>query len=401
MMGPFVPDLISNELNLVIAFLLGTGFGVTLEQAGFSSSRKLAGVFYGYDFTVLRVFFTAAVTAMSGVLLLGYFGLLDLDVIFVNPTWLAPAIVGGAIMGAGFILGGYCPGTSLCAAAIGKVDAMFFVLGGAIGVFGFGEFYGFYKGFYESTSLGDIKVFDSIGVSQGLFAFLLIAVAVAAFAVTTLIEKKVAGDAAPSSGFPARRHRAAGAALVAVGLVLLVLPDRKTSMIARVSDQAFLAAHPVETMEIDELAYRLVDRDPRVQVVDIRPAEAFARQSLPGAKSLPVRDFFGQDAAAVLSPRHVKKVIVGDTEADEHAASLLMAELGYENAVVLTGGFAAFQAAYLGASPAAPVEGLSRWAADVTRFREQARGDILQMIASAKAEAPKAPKPQRKIAGGC
>ena len=168
MMGPFVPDPISNELNLVIAFLLGTGFGVTLEQAGFSSSRKLAGVFYGYDFTVLRVFFTAAVTAMSGILLFGYLGLLDLAVIYINPTGLAPAIGGGAIMGAGFILGGYCPGTSLCAAVIGKVDAMFFVLGGAIGVFGFGELYPLYKGFYESTALGNQGVRLAIGVSQGL-----------------------------------------------------------------------------------------------------------------------------------------------------------------------------------------------------------------------------------------
>ena len=141
MMGPFVPDLISDQLNLVVALLLGIGFGFVLEQAGFSSSRRLAGVFYGYDFTVLRVFFTAAVTAMTGVLLLGHFGLLDLDLIFVNPTWLAPAIVGGVIMGVGFLLGGYCPGTSVCAAAIGKVDAMVFVGGGLLGVLAFGEGY--------------------------------------------------------------------------------------------------------------------------------------------------------------------------------------------------------------------------------------------------------------------
>jgi len=68
---------------------------------------------------------------------------------------------------------------------------------------------------------------------------------------------------------------------------------------------------------------------------------------------------------------------------------------------VLKGGFPAFQAAYLSAQPgAAPAEG-GRWAADVSRFREQARGDLLQRIASQKAEAPKAPKPQKKIAGGC
>ncbi|PKL32870.1 MAG: sulfurtransferase, partial [Spirochaetae bacterium HGW-Spirochaetae-10] len=78
-MGPFVPEFISNELNLIVAFVVGIAFGFVLEQAGFSSSRRLAGQFYGYDFTVLRVFFTAGVTAMTGVLILGWAGLLDLD----------------------------------------------------------------------------------------------------------------------------------------------------------------------------------------------------------------------------------------------------------------------------------------------------------------------------------
>jgi hypothetical protein len=139
MMGPFAPDLVSDQLNLVVALFLGVGLGYVLEQAGSPSSRRQAGVFYGYDFTVLRVFFTAAVTAMSGVLLLGHFGLLDLGLIFVNPTWLTPAVVGGAVMGVGFILGGYCPGTGVCAAAIGGIDAFFFVGGGVLGVFAFAE----------------------------------------------------------------------------------------------------------------------------------------------------------------------------------------------------------------------------------------------------------------------
>ncbi len=129
-MGPFVPDLISDSLNLVVALAIGFLFGFVLEQAGFSSSRRLAGVFYGYDLTVLRVFFTAAVTAATGVLLLGAAGLLDLNVIFVNPTWMKPAIVGGVIMGLGFLLGGFCPGTSVCAVAIGKYLSTTTAIGG-------------------------------------------------------------------------------------------------------------------------------------------------------------------------------------------------------------------------------------------------------------------------------
>jgi hypothetical protein len=399
MMGPFVPDLISDPLNLVVALLLGIAFGFVLEQAGFSSSRRLAGVFYGYDFTVLRVFFTAAVTAMAGVLLLGHFGLLDLDLIFVNPTWLAPAIVGGVIMGVGFILGGYCPGTSICAAAIGKVDAMFFVVGGLLGVLVFGEFYPLYEHFYESTSLGPIKVFDSLGVSQGVFSFALIGAAVAAFAITTLIEKRVAGVAAPSQGFSTRKNVAAGMAVFALGLVLVVMPDRKTELIDRVSDAGYISAHPAATMDVDELAFRIVDNDPRIRIIDVRTPGAFGRLALPGSQNVVLRDFFNKDSVALLSARHVKKVFVGDTEAGERAACLLAEALGYENLAVLKGGFGAFRATFLGPA-AAPPEG-GRWAADVAQFREKAHSDLLQMIASSKATSAKVPKKQKKIVGGC
>ncbi|MFA6440261.1 MAG: hypothetical protein WCX28_13200, partial [Bacteriovoracaceae bacterium] len=101
-MFPLVPNLISEELNLIVALLIGIAFGFVLEQAGFSSSKKLAGVFYGYDFTVLRVFFTAGVTAMSGVIILGYLGWLDTEFIYINPTFLQAEILGGVIMGFGF-----------------------------------------------------------------------------------------------------------------------------------------------------------------------------------------------------------------------------------------------------------------------------------------------------------
>ena len=61
-MGPLTGILdLTQGINLLIAFLIGIGFGFALEQAGFSSSRKLAGMFYGYDATVLKVFFTAAI----------------------------------------------------------------------------------------------------------------------------------------------------------------------------------------------------------------------------------------------------------------------------------------------------------------------------------------------------
>ncbi|HEY3295306.1 MAG TPA: YeeE/YedE thiosulfate transporter family protein [bacterium] len=397
-MGPFVPDLISDQLNLIVALILGIAFGFVLEQAGFSSSRRLAGVFYGYDFTVLRVFFTAAVTAMSGILLLGYAGLLDTEAIYINPTWLWPAVVGGAIMGLGFVLGGYCPGTSVCAAAIGKVDAMFFVGGGLLGVFVFGEMFPLFKTFFNSTALGPVRVYDSLGISGGLFAFILIAVAVSAFAITTIIERKV-NSASLSRDFNLSKHRLAAIGVLALGLVFLVLPERKAHMISTVSSAGYVAAHPVKVMPVDELAYLLVDKETRLQMVDIRSPEQFAKLALPGSRNISLRDFFSKDNTALFSQRHVKKVIVADDEAQEKAGCLLLQSLGYENVAALEGGLPTFKHVILDSTAFVPTG--SRWDNDVKTFRQTARAEIARMIDAGKNIAPKAVKTEKKIKGGC
>lgn len=397
-MAPFVPEFISEQMNLLVALFIGIGFGFVLEQAGFSSSKRLAGVFYGYDFTVLRVFFTAAVTAMLGVIVLGHLGLLDTRAIFVNPTWLKPAILGGVIMGLGFILGGYCPGTSVCAAAIGKIDALFFVLGGVLGVFAFGELYPLYQGFNDSTALGPLRIFDSLHISQGAFAFGMVIAAVGAFIFTTRIERKVAPGEAPSQGFPVWQHRLAGAIALTLGGVALFLPDYRVRMLQRVSRPSCLETHAVPAMTPDELAFRVLDQDPRLQIVDIRHRDAFAKLALPGSIHSPLEELFNRDLAVLLSRRGVKKVVVGDSEVDERRACLLLKELGYENLVILQGAFPAFDQLILGGAPFVPLG--NRWDGDLRKFREDARAGILKQIAAAKTE-KKAPKVEKKIQGGC
>jgi hypothetical protein len=190
-MGPLVTnEIISESTNLLLAFVIGIGFGFVLEASGFSSSRKLAGVFYGYDTVVLKVFFTAAITAMIGLLFFDLFGWIDLETVYVNPTYLTSAIIGGIIMGAGFIIGGYCPGTSFCGASIGKIDGMVFIAGLFIGVLIFAVGYNLWEGIYLAKNLGAPKISESIGLSDGLFALLLILAALAMFRVAEWAEEK-------------------------------------------------------------------------------------------------------------------------------------------------------------------------------------------------------------------
>lgn len=396
-MGPFVPDIITDELNLIVGFFIGVAFGFILEQAGFSSSRVLTGLFYGRDFTVLRVFFTAAVTAMSGVLLLGNVGLLDTSLIYINPTYLYSAIVGGAIMGVGFVVGGYCPGTSFCGAAIGKIDAMVFSLGGMLGVLSFGEAFPLVRDFYKAGALGDLRVFTALGMSPGTFALLLIVVAVAAFVVTTKIELEV-NPSSPAKDFPVRSHRLAAVGVLALGLLLAVMPDRPTRLLAKASGEAARYPRAVQMMTADELAFRILDRDPSLLMIDVRSAAEFSEMTLPGAVNIPIESMFGKEWRDVLGQWRKKKVFFADSEEQSVRAAMLARLLGYENIAALQGGLREFKRTILNAR--LPQRALSREERDTYRFRLKAAPQIVALIKAQGAPQP-VKKRVKKIVGGC
>ena len=191
-MGPLIPlEVIPEQWNNVMAVLLGMAFGIVMEGSGFSSSRKIVGLFYGYDFTVLRVFFTAAVTSAIGLLYFGYLGWVDMSLIYIHPTYVTGAIVGGIFMGLGFVTGGFCPGTSIVAIAIGKIDAIVFTLGLMLGIFIFSEAFSLFEGIYNGNYLGNVTISETLGMSSYLFVFLFTLMAVVVFYVTTLIRRRV------------------------------------------------------------------------------------------------------------------------------------------------------------------------------------------------------------------
>jgi len=190
-MGPLIPNgIIPQEWDSIIAILIGIVFGFVLEASGFSSSRKLAGVFYGYDFAVLKVFFTAALVALIGMYYMDYLGYVDVSQMYVHPTYLWGAIIGGVIMGLGFVTGGFCPGTSLCAVAIGKIDAIVYVIGIMIGVFIFSELFFLFQPLYEGSFLGNITLVDSLGVNPYWFIFIFTIIAIISFVISDIIRKR-------------------------------------------------------------------------------------------------------------------------------------------------------------------------------------------------------------------
>ena len=185
-------DVIVAGCSLWLAVVIGTGMGFFLERAGFGSAKKLAAQFYLYDMSVFKVIFTAVITAMVGIFLLSSAGFLDLGQVSMTGTFVWPQVIGGLILGVGFVVGGYCPGTSVVACATGKLDALLFVGGLVAGMFIFGEMYPSVQCFADSSSLGKQTLYGFFNIPYGVVVLLVIAMALGGFWGATILEKRFA-----------------------------------------------------------------------------------------------------------------------------------------------------------------------------------------------------------------
>jgi uncharacterized protein len=183
--GAFGPGL-----SLLLALLLGLGFGVSLERAGLGDGRKLTGQFYLRDFTVFKVMFTAIVTCALGLYWLEWVGVLERSLLFAPPTYLLPQLVGGLVFGVGFVTAGYCPGTSCVAGMSGRLDGWVALVGMVAGVIGFGEWYPVLQQFAGSTPITgvDASLPGLFRMPEGVVVGILVLLAVVGF---RLIERLV------------------------------------------------------------------------------------------------------------------------------------------------------------------------------------------------------------------
>ncbi len=131
-----------HENGMVSGLVCGILFGFVLENAGFGSPLKLTAQFKLTDWSVFKVMFTAIVVAAFGLWLLRVGGFLKPDAVAVPQALVMASAVGGMLVGAGFAVGGYCPGTSLAGLASGRIDALVFMVGLLIGTTAFVGLYG-------------------------------------------------------------------------------------------------------------------------------------------------------------------------------------------------------------------------------------------------------------------
>lgn len=187
MTAPFV---LTQDMSLLSAVIIGFFFGLFLERGGLGDPHKLTGVFYLTDFVVPKAMFTAIVVAAAGLYALSDAGLLDMGRIWIVPTFFWPQIVGGAIFGAGFVISGYCPGTAVTGFASGRIDALVTLAGIAAGSLAFAVAYPYIAGFYMSSPMGEAILPGIFKAGHWQVIALLAGLAVVMFLIMEIYERR-------------------------------------------------------------------------------------------------------------------------------------------------------------------------------------------------------------------
>ncbi len=146
----------SLPLNLVgpgSALMLGGLFGFILQRSGLGNGCKLTGQLRLEDWTVFNVMFTAIIVAAGGLWMLDGTGYMPASATFIPAAYFWGALAGGGFVGLGMSVGGYCPGTSVVAAASGRVDGMVFFAGLVAGTLMFALAYGRLDSWMQADTL--------------------------------------------------------------------------------------------------------------------------------------------------------------------------------------------------------------------------------------------------------
>jgi len=334
-------DALSSSAAMAAAFVIGLAFGFSLEQAGFGSSRRLAGIFYFRDMTVLKVMFTAVIVAMLGLQYASSLGLIKEEQLFFMPSIYGAQIVGGLIFGVGFVMGAWCPGTAAVGVASGRLDAMVFLAGAGIGSILFNELFSILKGLYTWGDRGVRFAWQDLGLSASGFGFLVVAAALFMFWGSEFLEKRRAlGGAYWRSPF----LRSFSAAMILLALGLMAMDGRvagERPAADRTSTSAMLAEieSAMDHMEPEELADRLMGREPGLMVVDIRSAEEYAEFHIHGAVHMSMADL-----PEFLAGGENQGIIVLYSNGMTHPAQVRDAlfRMGFKNVYILTDGLVGF-----------------------------------------------------------
>lgn len=131
-------------MSLVLAIVIGAAFGVVLDRIGATNPNVITGMLALRRLNLMKAILLAIGT--GSILMFGgqMLGLVDVAHMSVKAAYVG-VFIGGLMLGIGWAAAGYCPGTGIGAAAVGRRDALAYLVGGLLGAAAYMATYPFWK----------------------------------------------------------------------------------------------------------------------------------------------------------------------------------------------------------------------------------------------------------------
>ena len=199
-------------------------------------------------------------------------------------------------------------------------------------------------------------------------------------------------------------------AIIPLGMIIAAVPENTTRPYKLTAEE--LLTEVMESRQFmgpDEIAQMLIEKDPSLQLIDVRSKDQFEKFSLPNAINIPLESLLSIENEEVLNQDVKLNVFYSNSSNDANQAWMITRQLGYKNNYVLQGGLNYWAETIM--NPEKPAEGSPNEELAKYNFRKGASqtlgggSDASAASAPSKSDAPKPviqkTRKKKGAAGGC
>lgn len=129
------------------------------------------------------------------------------------------------------------------------------------------------------------------------------------------------------------------AAILSLGLIIAAVPKNTTTPFKLTAEQILEELKSnTQYIEPDVVAQMIIEKDPTLRLIDVRPQDEFEKFSLPGAINIPMDNMLSPEYSEILNQNFMLNVLYANGSTRANEAWMLVRQLGYNNNYVLRGG---------------------------------------------------------------
>lgn len=127
--------------------------------------------------------------------------------------------------------------------------------------------------------------------------------------------------------------------IIPLGLIIAAVPENTTKQYKLTAEELLEEINSeMQFISTDEIAHMLINKDPSLQLIDVRTPDQFEKFSLPGAINIPLHNILSDEWVNYLDQDVRINVFYSNGTQDATEAWMITRQLGYQNNYVLQGG---------------------------------------------------------------